>query len=297
VKVVGLPSRTGITWAAPEPRCRRPPAAQHFVTLRLTVALRRQGDLGFGVSQAGATPRPGRPVRPFMLPPPARPLARRAVLWSMSPRRNGPGDSSSAWPTSTTSSSGSSPSEAGRRLLSGSPQRGSSGGMAESPGGPSRPVAAATIDTRATLAACRTRRPRFSKASLTSRAVSSERQKRRVYTGHPRRLGAGQEVSITPRESRPAAQRTSEAPWQQDMPPETPAGWYPDPSGDGLRYWDGASWTPYTRLLRPRPRVDPRNPGEQVGPVGEVTAGTLHYRARDMLESLERRTRARAAPR
>jgi len=216
----------------------------------------------------------------------------------MSPRRNGPGDSSSACPTSTTTSSGSSPSEAGRRLLSGVAPARLQRRHGRKPGGALRVPWQLLQSIQGPLWPLAERAGHGSaKASLTSRAVSSERQKRRVYTGHPRRLGAGQEVSITPRESRAAAQRTSEAPWQQDMPPETPAGWYPDPSGDGLRYWDGASWTPYTRLLRPRPRVDPRNPGEQVGPVGEVTAGTLHYRARDMLESLERRTRARAAPR
>jgi hypothetical protein len=28
--------------------------------------------------------------------------------------------------------------------------------------------------------------------------------------------------------------------------PSVPAGWYPDPSGDGLRYWDGVAWTTHT---------------------------------------------------
>ena len=25
-----------------------------------------------------------------------------------------------------------------------------------------------------------------------------------------------------------------------------PAGWYPDPNGEGLRYWDGGTWTEHT---------------------------------------------------
>lgn len=28
--------------------------------------------------------------------------------------------------------------------------------------------------------------------------------------------------------------------------PSVPAGWYPDPNGSGLRYWDGTAWTTQT---------------------------------------------------
>ena len=28
--------------------------------------------------------------------------------------------------------------------------------------------------------------------------------------------------------------------------PSVPAGWYPDPNGEGQRYWDGAAWTEHT---------------------------------------------------
>jgi hypothetical protein len=37
------------------------------------------------------------------------------------------------------------------------------------------------------------------------------------------------------------------APALQSGPPaQTPSGWYPNPSGPGHRYWDGASWTQWT---------------------------------------------------
>jgi Protein of unknown function (DUF2510) len=33
--------------------------------------------------------------------------------------------------------------------------------------------------------------------------------------------------------------------------PSVPAGWYPDPGGQGLRYWDGAAWTEHTAPAAP----------------------------------------------
>jgi hypothetical protein len=35
-------------------------------------------------------------------------------------------------------------------------------------------------------------------------------------------------------------------PQQPHSPQAVPAGWYPDPAGDGLRYWDGSGWTTHT---------------------------------------------------
>ncbi|WP_414709450.1 DUF2510 domain-containing protein [Pseudonocardia sp.] len=32
--------------------------------------------------------------------------------------------------------------------------------------------------------------------------------------------------------------------------PLPPPGWYPDPSGPGLRWWDGSIWTPQTTAVR-----------------------------------------------
>lgn len=31
--------------------------------------------------------------------------------------------------------------------------------------------------------------------------------------------------------------------------PQPPAGWYPDPSKNGRRYWDGSAWTAHTQAL------------------------------------------------
>ncbi len=38
----------------------------------------------------------------------------------------------------------------------------------------------------------------------------------------------------------------SAAPTPAPMAASIPAGWYPDPSGSGQRYWDGATWTHWT---------------------------------------------------
>lgn len=35
-------------------------------------------------------------------------------------------------------------------------------------------------------------------------------------------------------------------PQQPHSPQAVPAGWYPDPAGQGLRYWDGSGWTTHT---------------------------------------------------
>ena len=35
--------------------------------------------------------------------------------------------------------------------------------------------------------------------------------------------------------------------------PATAAGWYPDPQGEGQRYWDGSKWTEHTGPSRPPP--------------------------------------------
>jgi hypothetical protein len=32
----------------------------------------------------------------------------------------------------------------------------------------------------------------------------------------------------------------------EQVEPATPAGWYPDPQGEGQRYWDGTKWTEHT---------------------------------------------------
>jgi hypothetical protein len=33
----------------------------------------------------------------------------------------------------------------------------------------------------------------------------------------------------------------------------TPAGWYRDPNGAGLRWWDGVQWTQHVHLPQPQP--------------------------------------------
>jgi len=66
--------------------------------------------------------------------------------------------------------------------------------------------------------------------------------------------------------------------------PAPPAGWYPDPAaGDGLRWWDGAVWTPRRRdrvatgrgapevmvgTAGPPPPAGPRGPARQPQPAG-----------------------------
>ncbi|MEM9132578.1 MAG: DUF2510 domain-containing protein [Actinomycetota bacterium] len=61
-----------------------------------------------------------------------------------------------------------------------------------------------------------------------------------------------------------------------DLPPPAtppPPGWYPDPTtgGDGLRWWDGSSWTDHRSDL---PGTTPAAPAEHQGlrPVGEWTS-------------------------
>lgn len=44
--------------------------------------------------------------------------------------------------------------------------------------------------------------------------------------------------------------------------PQIPAGWYSDPSGDGLRYWDGAAWTEHTHSA-PTPAPAAQSVGDQ----------------------------------
>ena len=53
------------------------------------------------------------------------------------------------------------------------------------------------------------------------------------------RAGAGGQVQ--PGVAAPAGQFGPPSP-----PTPTPPGWYPDPSGPGQRYWDGAGWTQWT---------------------------------------------------
>lgn len=40
--------------------------------------------------------------------------------------------------------------------------------------------------------------------------------------------------------------------------PSVPPNWYPDPSGEGLRYWDGTAWTTHTA-----PAVAPAEPAAE----------------------------------
>lgn len=44
---------------------------------------------------------------------------------------------------------------------------------------------------------------------------------------------------------------------------ESPAGWYDDPEGKGLRYWDGGHWTEYRSVRQSR-----EDPPLLVGAIG-----------------------------
>jgi Protein of unknown function (DUF2510) len=52
---------------------------------------------------------------------------------------------------------------------------------------------------------------------------------------------------LTRGRQRPARERPAAAPPPppppDEAPPPMPAGWYSDPEGEGLRYWDGKNWT------------------------------------------------------
>jgi Protein of unknown function (DUF2510) len=56
---------------------------------------------------------------------------------------------------------------------------------------------------------------------------------------------AGQQAAAQPW----AAQQAAAQPWTAHPPAAVgpPPGWYPDPSGPGQRYWDGAGWTQWAR--------------------------------------------------
>ena len=49
-----------------------------------------------------------------------------------------------------------------------------------------------------------------------------------------------------------------------EMPP---AGWYNDPEGDGLRWWDGSQWTEHRRLQSPASIADRLEEREGAVPV------------------------------
>jgi hypothetical protein len=54
-----------------------------------------------------------------------------------------------------------------------------------------------------------------------------------------------------------------------DQPLPT-AGWYPDPAGQGSRYWDGTRWTEHTQPLAPAP-VAPASPQAPWATAGAAT--------------------------
>lgn len=56
-------------------------------------------------------------------------------------------------------------------------------------------------------------------------------------------------------------------------PPATPAGYYPAPEGDCLRYWDGAQWTPATQ---PLPKADAKRARRAKQTVTYVPRKTNH---------------------
>lgn len=60
-----------------------------------------------------------------------------------------------------------------------------------------------------------------------------------VYAARVHELTADWFTTVGPVSQAPAAPVTP-------PPPAPPAGWYPDPSGVGRRYWDGAGWTEHT---------------------------------------------------
>lgn len=48
-------------------------------------------------------------------------------------------------------------------------------------------------------------------------------------------------------------------------PPAPPADWYPDPSGLGQRYWDGAAWTTHYAAYTPASEVAAGEPRAKSG--------------------------------
>jgi hypothetical protein len=51
--------------------------------------------------------------------------------------------------------------------------------------------------------------------------------------------------------------------------PSPPTGWYQDPTGPGLRWWDGTRWTEHQQHAAPLP-PPPAMPGPIPGPVPAV---------------------------
>jgi hypothetical protein len=59
-------------------------------------------------------------------------------------------------------------------------------------------------------------------------------------------------------------------------PPSVPAGWYPNPSGPALRYWDGRQWGPTAPPPQPPFSVNPSVPTSSQ-PKSPRTAEIWHW--------------------